>query len=100
MRLFLSRFPALAVLFVFVLLCAAMAKAEFFQSHTATLTTTADGGPGSLLPTIAAAGDANILCTSRDTNPGTAVGKNGTIPNHRRRRNMDGSVEWNEEYAD
>ena len=64
MRLLLRfAFPILGGLQLFALLCAAMAGAEYFRGHAATLTvtTTADSGPGSLRAAIAAASDGDTI---------------------------------------
>jgi hypothetical protein len=63
MRLFLSRFPALAGLLLFVLLCAALAGSKYFPSSTTyrPVTTTADSGPGSLRAAIEASGDGDVI---------------------------------------
>jgi len=63
MRLFLSRFPVLTGLFLFVLLCAALAGAEYFTDSTTyrPVTTTADSGPGSLRAAIDASGNGDVI---------------------------------------
>jgi hypothetical protein len=63
MHLFLRRFPVVGGLQLFALFCGAVAGAEYFRGHAATLivTNTADSGPGSLRDTIAAANDGNTI---------------------------------------
>ena len=63
MRLFLRRFPALAGLLLFILLCAALASAKYFPDSTTywPVTTTADSGAGSLRAAIEGADDGDII---------------------------------------
>ena len=63
MRLFLSRFPALAGLVFFVLLCATLAGSKYFRDgfNFRSVTTTADSGPGSLRAAIEGAGDGDTI---------------------------------------
>ena len=58
---FLLRFPALGGLQLVALLCTAMAGAESVHAATLTVTSTADGGAGSLRDTIAAASNGDTI---------------------------------------
>lgn len=63
MRLLLSRFPALAGLLLFFLLCVALAGSKYIPNSTTyrPVTTTADSGPGSLRARIEESGNGDVI---------------------------------------
>ena len=61
MRLLLHCFPAPGGLYLFSLLCAALASIDSVQATTLIVTSTGDTGPGSLRAAIAAASNGDTI---------------------------------------